>query len=76
MKEVKIKCDIKGCKNKAAHEQIDCCTGWLEETSGSNIPTTKYKPFEKPTFGKKDLCEKHFKIWCEATYKAFYKIKK
>jgi hypothetical protein len=68
---IKRYCDVRGCKNESWKEQIDVCCGWLQSTKDSN-KTEEFQPFEKPNLIKKDLCEKHFKIWCKATYEAFY----
>lgn len=66
-------CDIRGCEERAVKEQVDMCTGY-SDYYGTFEETTQYEPFEKPSVGKRDLCKKHFKIWCEATYTAFYKV--
>ena len=65
-----IFCDVKGCKEEAFYE-IDVCIGWLESSNN-----TVYKPFEKPTIRKRDLCSDHYKQWCIATYNAFDPIVK
>lgn len=69
------KCDI--CKEDAYHE-VDVCHGFIESTTDSE-GTSEYKPFEvirDHQVRKTDLCEKHYKIWCKATYLAFWKLKK
>lgn len=65
-------CDI--CGKEALHHKIDVCHGFTTKTEGRD-GTFNYKPFEKNLkVSKKDLCEKHFKDWCKATYTAFWKI--
>ena len=65
-------CDIEDCKKKASERKVKLCSGYTEE-EGSSDGRTVYKPFENPDISELDLCRKHFKDWCEATYNAFWK---
>jgi len=70
----KTYCDIPGCQEEA-HEEVDVCHGYSLSTE-SNDKKTTYEPFEKPNLRKTDLCEKHFRAWCKATYGCFWKNEK
>lgn len=61
-------CDVQGCK-KYGVESVDTCYGWLER---SDPPPKEFNPFEKPDFGKRDLCAVHFKAWCKGSYESLY----
>lgn len=69
-------CDFPKCKEEAWTEQVDVCWSYRTSSeSGSEIE--KYKPFEKPILEKRDLCKRHFKVWCRAIYEAFFgKVRK
>jgi hypothetical protein len=64
----KTYCDVKGCGEEAFNE-VDSCMGWLDSSGNEH-----FKPFQKPTVRKIDLCFFHYRVWCEATYSAFYKL--
>jgi len=67
-----IKCDIPKC-DAAAYHNVDMCHGFLE-----SYGRQQYAPFDRVRSGdilKTDLCNKHFKQWCIATYTAFFKVK-
>jgi len=62
-------CDIPNCNEEAYKLDIEMCSGYY--TSSKNYSTGKkiiYEPYERPTTKKYDLCDKHFKEWCNATY--------
>ena len=65
-------CDIDGCGEEAYVEDVDVCIGWIDWSKDASKKRTTFKPFDKPAKRKKDLCEKHYKIWCRATYEAFH----
>jgi hypothetical protein len=66
-------CDVKGCEEEAEKE-VDVCTGWLVSRDSRilTIPKEEFKPFERPTVRKRDLCSKHLREWCKATYESLY----
>lgn len=67
------KCDIGGC-GEDAYNTVDICSGFVT----NDFKGKEYKPFElvrDHQVSKHDLCEKHYKIWCKATYIAFWKVK-
>lgn len=58
---------------KPAFYTVDACVGWIDERSGTNIPTQHFKPFEEGVEVRKlDLCEAHYQKWLRATYEAVY----
>ena len=67
----RVYCDFPRCKQEAWKEQLDVCWGY-RTSSESSFKKVKYKPFEKPTLEKRDLCKKHFKIWCKVIYEGFF----
>lgn len=67
-------CDIRGCKEEAYNLEVQTCCGWKESSCKGFENAIKYEPFEIPTITTKDLCNKHFKKWCQVTYKAFWKV--
>lgn len=69
-------CDIEGCKEEAYNLEVQMCVGYKESTEQSGKEKIVYKPFEIPHIAKKDLCNKHFKKWCETTYNTFWGKKK
>lgn len=60
-------CDVEGC-DEEAFESVDVCYGWLESQQREGEPEKKFERFEQPDVGKRDLCFKHYKLWCAATY--------
>lgn len=68
-------CDIPNCKEEAVRLDIDMCTGYTLGTQNEDR-SFKYEPFERPEVVKCDLCKKHFKAWCKATYTiALFEVK-
>lgn len=63
-----ILCDAPDCKEDAYY-RVKTCRGYKKSTGDIT-----YECFEKPTLGKMDLCKKHYRQWCEATYKVFFKV--
>jgi hypothetical protein len=65
-------CDIKGC-GKDAYHTVDVCMGWIDTRQKWEEPEQKFKPFEEGlNVQRLGLCDKHFKLWCRATYEAFF----
>lgn len=64
-------CDIAGCNEETWREKVDVCIGWLEATEYGG-KRTNFKPFEHPDVVKRDLCDKHYRMWCRATYEIFH----
>ena len=67
----KVYCDIRNCGEEAVVEQVDVCFGYRTSEESANIKKI-FKPFEKPTMSKGDLCKKHYRKWCKVIYEAFY----
>lgn len=69
----KYTCDINGCEEEAIRHDIDVCNGYMASSGVyKSEKITTYEPFEKPSIQKYDLCEKHFRQWCKATYDINY----
>jgi hypothetical protein len=67
-------CDIEGCKQEASNLDVQMCSGWKVSSQNSFGVEISYGVFEKPIIIKKDLCDKHFKEWCRATYNTFWRV--
>ena len=67
-------CDIMGCKEEAFHE-VDVCMGYTQSMIGGGTDI-KYEPYERSQVLKRDLCTKHYRKWCESTYKFLLKESK
>jgi hypothetical protein len=65
-------CDV--CNAETYGDSADVCHGYKKSSECGGV-TEKFKPFEKPKVSKTDLCAKHYKLWCEATYNCFWKNK-
>jgi hypothetical protein len=67
-------CDAPGCKEEVYGEDpVDVCSGFMTRREQPGKPPEDFEPFEKGvTIRKLDLCPKHRKLWCKATYYAFF----
>lgn len=59
-------CDMLGCNENAVRDNITICDGYT-----TVIGDTTYKPFERSSIKRVDLCREHFKEWCKLTYSMY-----
>jgi hypothetical protein len=67
-------CDADACRGKRvpAYEKVKVCYSYTDYTESSFEGRKEYKPFEKCQVYEQDLCEDHYRLFCEATYKVFH----